>query len=124
MCEHLGELAYHSHRMKMYDANTDSLNVCEHLGELAYHGHRMKMYDANTDSLNVCEHLGELAYHGHRVKMYDANTDSLNSAYERIEEDKHHLQHDGLLPQLNFIVCILLFCPSKLTALGFCLGKL
>lgn len=46
---------------------------------------------------------GELAYHGHRVKMYDANTDSLNSAYERIEEDKHHLQHDGLLPQLNFI---------------------
>jgi len=56
----------------------------------------------------VCEHVGELAYHGHRVKMFDANTDSLNSAYERIEEDKQHLRQDGLLPQLNFIVCMLL----------------
>jgi len=26
--------------------------LCEHSGELAYHGHRVKMYDANTDSLN------------------------------------------------------------------------
>jgi len=56
----------------------------------------------------MCAHWGELAYHGHRVKMYDANTDSLNSAYERIEEDKQHLRQDGLLPQLNFVVCIFL----------------
>jgi len=55
----------------------------------------------------MCECWGELAYHGHRVKMYDANTDTLNSAYERIEEDKQNLRRDGLLPQQNFIVCIL-----------------
>jgi len=62
------------------------------------------------------EHLGELAYHGHRVKMYDANIDSLNSAYERIEEDKQHLRQDGLLPQLNFIVCmVLLSCNFRKT---------
>lgn len=56
--------------------------------------------------VNCVKCAGELAYHGHRVKMYDANTDSLNSAYERIEEDKQHLRQDGLLPQLNFIVCV------------------
>lgn len=60
-------------------------------------------------------HLGELAYHGHRVKMYDANIDSLNSAFERIEEDKQHLRQDGLLPQLNFIVCMLTFCYNCAT---------
>lgn len=56
--------------------------------------------------MQVCAHnAGELAYYGHRVQMYDASTNSLNSAYERIEEDKQHLRQDGLLPQLNFIVC-------------------
>ena len=66
----------------------------------------------------LCECLGELAYHGHRVKMYDANIDSLNSAYERIEEDKQHLRQDGLLPQLNFIVCVL-FSVVIFSVLGF-----
>ena len=56
--------------------------------------------------------LGELAYHGHRVKMYDANIDALNSAYQRIEEDKQHLQQDGLLQQLNFIVCVTFYFVS------------